>query len=498
MAPILTLTNISKSFPGVKALDRISLKIESGEVHALVGENGAGKSTLIKIVSGVYAPDSGDMQLSGRPFRPPDAYSALGAGIATVHQELSVSQNVSVAQNIFVGREPVNGFGIIQWYRLFHMAQAYLDELGINVSARVRVSSLTIAERQLVEIAKALSLNARVLILDEPTSSLSGEETARLFKIIRDLRTRGVTVIYISHKLEEVFAISDRISVLRDGHLIQTVETQDANSSSIIRLMVGREISDLYPPKGSPSKLPILEVRGLTCKGKFNSVDLTLFEGEILGLAGLVGAGRTDLAKAIFGANRVESGEVILAGRKVSIKSPTDAIANGIVYLPEDRKQEGLFPSLSVTHNIVVTVLRRLVRSGLIRWGQADTVAREYVSRFRIKAPSLRTPIKALSGGNQQKVLLARALANNTKVLIVDEPTRGIDVGAKAEVHTLLRQLAEKGVSIIMISSELPEILGMSDRIYVMHGGQVRGILSLDEASEQAIMSLCYLNRVAC
>ncbi|MCX2728408.1 sugar ABC transporter ATP-binding protein [Thermomicrobium sp. 4228-Ro] len=488
--PVLEAREISKRFPGVVALDRVSLEVYPGEVLAVVGENGAGKSTLMKILSGALQPDDGEIWLAGRPVRFADPRQALAHGIGIIYQELSVIDALSVGENLFLGRLPHGGIpGTVDWPRVWHEAARVLERVGAPLDPQRQVRELSVAQKQLVEIARALSQDVRVLILDEPTSSLSLQETERLFEILRGLRAQGVAIIYISHRLEEVFTLADRVTVLRDGRVVGTLPIAEATREGLIRMMVGRDLSAYYRTVRSSPGEPRLEVRNLVRAGVLDDVSLTVRAGEIVGLAGLVGAGRTELARCLFGVDPIDSGEIRIDGQRVAIRCPEDAVRHGIVLVPEDRKLQGLVLILSVRENIALPVLRRLARFGFPSRQREYELARSFVERLRIRTPSIEQRVLNLSGGNQQKVVLARALATNPRVLILDEPTRGIDVGAKAEVHALIAELAEAGMGILLISSELPEVLSMSHRVLVMSGGRIVAEFPREEATEERVLA---------
>ena len=485
---ILEIKNVSKAFPGTQALDGVSLSVRRGEVHAILGENGAGKSTLMLILAGVHRKDSGEIWLEGRPVEIHDPHHAQTLGIAMVHQDLSLAPPLSVAENMFANRQPVNSLGMIDYSRLYEQTRQALAQFEIDIDPRRAVRDLSVAYQQVVEIATALSRNAKVLILDEPTSALTEHETAILFRIIRQLCQQGVTVLYISHKLSEIMDIADRFTVLRDGKVVGTLNTRDATQDDIVRMMVGRELGQYYPDAGRPTDECLFEVRNLTGRN-FRDVSFRLYRGEVLGMAGLAGAGRTDLARAIFGAEPLYSGDVFLHGQKIVIHSPAGAVRLGIGYVPEDRKEAGLFLSLTVRENTVAASLRQFSNSVFMDHRRVQAAVSDIVHNLDIKTPSLEQQVMNLSGGNQQKVMLAKWLVIKPKVLIVDEPTRGVDVGVKADVHRLLRDLANQGVGVIMISSELPEVLGMSDRVLVMREGRLVGEVPRAEATEERVMA---------
>jgi ribose transport system ATP-binding protein len=489
---LLEMLEISKRFPGVTALDRVNLIVDRGTVVGLVGENGAGKSTLMKILAGIYRPDSGSIRIDGRmtAFRSPG--EAVKEGVAIIHQELEVIDTLDIAGNVFLGREPLWGgpLALIDRKTINAMTERALARLGLDRSPRTLVGTLSTAERQLVEIAKALSLDARILVMDEPTSSLTLKETERLFEVVDELRDAGVSVIYISHRLHEIERLADRVQVLRDGKNVGSLERGEINHDRMVRLMVGR---DLGPPEGrSTSGAGVrLEIRGLrTQRYPSSEVTLSLRQGEVLGLAGLVGAGRTELASAVFGVEPPVAGEFILDGKTVAIRGPQDAIAQRVYLVPEDRRGVGLITAMNVRENFSLPALERFARRGFVRRRAEREAAAKACADFGIRTPSVETTAATLSGGNQQKVALAKWLSLGPKVILFDEPTRGIDVGAKSEIYQLMRRLADEGVAILMISSDMEEILGHSDRVAVMHEGRITGVLEAAECSEEAIMRL--------
>jgi ABC-type sugar transport system ATPase subunit len=488
MSYLLEAREVTKVFPGVLALNKVSLGLSRGEVHALVGENGAGKSTLIKIICGVYQPTEGTLFWDSQQVSIHSPAEALRLGIVPVHQELNLEPYLSVAENIFIGRQPKNRLGLVDHRRMNEMAVSWLEELGMKTEPTALVGMISVAERQMVSIARAVSLNASMVIFDEPTASLTRRETELLFDVIRGLRAKNLGIIFISHRMEEIFGHCDRVTIMRDGNVITTTPVNEISTDEIIRKMIGRDLRELFKKERSRPGEPVLEVRNLSVQGLLHDVSLCLRRGEILGLAGLVGAGRTELARAIVGDLKYDSGSLLIEGRSVQIKNPTEAIKAGIGLVPEERKELGLVLGLSVKKNISIAILRRLARFGLVRMRQETKVARTYVDRLSIKTPSLAQGVQYLSGGNQQRVVIAKWLATTPKILIVDEPTRGIDVGAKAEMHVLLNDLVKQGVSIIMISSELPEVLAMSDRILVMHEGTVVAELDGAATNEEEIL----------
>jgi len=489
--PILQLQKITKRFPGVLALDEFSFEIYPNEIHALLGENGAGKSTLMKIISGVYHKDSGSILFHGKTASIQDPLSAQEQGITIIHQELNLFPQLTVAQNIFIGREPRGLFkGVLDEKQLNKDAEVILKSLKLNISPTEKVVNLTVAKQQMVEIAKALSFKAEVLIMDEPTSALTESEIVQLFRIIKNLRDSGVAIVYISHRLAELEELADRVTVMRDGKWVNTLMYKGTSTPELISMMVGRDIDKMFHKNESQIGEVLLEVRGLSRKGYLKDINIAVRKGEILGISGLMGAGRSELAKAIFGADKIDSGELYIDGKKVSINSPVDAINLGIGYLTEDRKKNGLVLSHSVEANTILASLRKVTNYlGVVDSGSCEEITQKQIDNLKIKTPSLEQKVINLSGGNQQKVIIAKWLCCESRLLIFDEPTRGIDVGAKVEVYDLMSQLSAKGVAIIMISSELPEILAMSDRILVMHEGRITGELSAQDASQEKIMS---------
>jgi ABC-type sugar transport system ATPase subunit len=489
--PILEAENIDKRFPGVHALDNVSLTITPGEVHAVVGENGAGKSTLMKILAGAYGPDRGTIRIDGEAVTIENPRAAQDLGIITIYQELSLVDALSVGENVFLGDLPTHSGGSwrVDWPTVWSRAAELLERVGLRIRPQTRVRDLSVAQKQMVEIARALARNVRVLILDEPTSSLTERETEKLFEIISQLRNRGVGIIYISHRLGEVFRIAQQVIVLRDGIVVGSLPVRDASEDLLVRMMVGRDLARLFT-EARASDAPVrLEVRGLSRRGVLHDVSLSLRGGEIVGLAGLVGAGRTELARCLFGADSISEGEILLDGAKVDIRSPGHAVDLGIALVPEDRKLQALILGMGVRENLSLPVLDRLGSPFVPSRRRERALASDYIRSLTIRTPHMEQRVSALSGGNQQKVVIARWLATKPKVLILDEPTRGIDVGAKAEVHALIARLAEQGVAILMISSELPEILGMSHRILVMRGGRIVAEIPRQDATEESIMA---------
>ena len=493
-APLLAVHGVSKSFPGVKALSDMHLELRRGEVLALVGENGAGKSTLMKLLSGIYTADSGEFFLDGEPLEATDPKHAQELGISIIHQEFNLMRDLTVAQNIYIGREPRGGF-ILNERRLNTQARELIDRLGLPINPKQLVGDLTVAKQQMVEIAKALSHDAKVLIMDEPTAALNDAEVETLHELIRRFIRPDTGVIYISHRMDELKAISDRVTVIRDGRYIDTVDTRSTTMKDVISLMVGRELTSEARPEGvRDDREPLLSVQGLSTKALLKDVSFELRKGEILGFAGLMGAGRTEVARAIVGADRISSGTVTLRGEKLSISNPSDAAKHRIGYLSEDRKHYGLLLEQDVNANVgLSSISERFSSAGFVKAKAMKATAKQYVESLRIKTPSVTQTTKNLSGGNQQKVVIAKWLVKDCDVLIFDEPTRGIDVGAKEEIYRLLNELAGNGKSIIMISSELPEVLRMSHRIVVMSEGRITGLLSAEEATQESVMHFATL-----
>ena len=488
---LLRTENVSKSYDGVNALRNVDFELRVGEIHALVGENGAGKSTLIKIITGAVTPDTGKIELDGRAVTNNSPRLAKSLGIAAIYQQPALFPELTVVENIALGLEGSRPWQLINWNERRQRAAALLEKTGARIDIDDDAGDLTMPEQQLVEIARALGANARVLILDEPTASLSEEEAQNLMRVLRELRDQGVGVIYISHRLEELALIADRVTVLRDGAVVATQQVSETDQQKLIRLMVGRELSAVFPKREVEFGEVVLELRAVGCRSNgLADITLSVRAGEIVGLAGLVGAGRTELARTIFGLDPADTGEIRLRGRALHIKDPTQAIESGIAYLPEDRRRHGVIMDMSISANITLASLRRLTRWGAFDFDREGAIAADYTRRFAIKTPAIFNPVSTLSGGNQQKVALSRWLGTNPSVLLLDEPTQGIDVGAKAEIHTLMGELAAQGMAIVMISSELPEVLGMSDRIAVMRSGTIAGVLSRAEATQQKILEM--------
>jgi inositol transport system ATP-binding protein len=488
---LMEVDRVRKEFPGVLALDDISFKLKRGTIHALMGENGAGKSTLMKIIAGIYHPDAGEIRLNGQTIRLDSPLAALENGIAMIHQELNLMNFMTVAENIWIRREPRNRLGFINHGEMRRMTEALFRRLNIDLDPEAEVGDLSVASRQMVEIAKAVSYDSDILIMDEPTSALTEREVEHLFEIIRDLRNQGIGIIYITHKMSELFRIADEVSVFRDGRYIGTHASADVTRDDIIRMMVGREITQMFPKEEVPLGEVVLSVKNLGLKGVFHDISFDVRAGEILGVAGLVGSGRSNVAEALFGVTPATSGGIQIDGRPIVIDSPNKAIRNGMAFLTEDRKETGCFLVLGVQENMQIAVLQEhYVQRGFVSENALNSACVGMGEKLRVKTPNMYERIENLSGGNQQKVLIGRWLLTNPKILILDEPTRGIDVGAKAEIHRLVTQLVRQGVAVIMISSEMPEILGMSDRIMVMHEGRVTGFLDRKEADQVKIMDL--------
>lgn len=491
---ILELNHISKSFTGVEVLHDVSFELRPGEVHALLGENGAGKSTLVKIMTGVHQPDKGEIFLNGEPVHFGDARDSRQAGIAAIYQELTLFPDLDVAENIFVGRQPIRLGGQVDWRKLYAEAGKLLESLGVKLDLKQKARNLSIAQQQMVEIARAFSIQARILIMDEPTSSLTLSEVADLFRLVRRLRAEGTAIIFISHRLEELFEIGDRVTVLRDGSYVGTRLMKDITRDDLIRMMVGRTITNLFPKQDVTAGDVVLNVENLTRAGSFQDVSFELRRGEILGLAGLVGAGRTNVARALFGVEAATAGWIQVDGHEVVITSPQQAIELGLAYVPEDRQLHGLIPAMDITSNISLPMLKQYAPIGWLQDKLELKSSYEAACQMEVRANNIWQLARELSGGNQQKVVLAKWLSTKPRILILDEPTRGIDVGTKAAVHELMSKLAAEGMAILMISSELPEILGMSDRIIVMREGHVTGRFSRAEATQEKIISAATQN----
>jgi len=488
---VLEMRDIVKQFPGVLAVDHGQLQLKRGEVHCLLGENGAGKSTLMKILAGAERPDSGAILLDGEEVSIHSPHHAQQLGISMIYQEFNLSPFLSVAENIFLGREPRwKRTPFIDWPRMNREARALLDRIKMRLDVRTPVNECSVAQQQMIEIAKAISFESKIIVMDEPSATLTDHELHALFTLVRELQSQGIGMIYISHRLEEVFQIGDRVTVMRDGKFVGTHPAGDLTRESIIKMMVGRDLMAEFPKEHFERGEEVLRVDGLARRGKFEGVSLRLHKGEIVGLTGLVGAGRTEVARAIFGADRLDAGTITLDGKPVTVKSPRDAIRQGIGLLTEDRKGQGLVLGMTVRENTTLSNLGALTRFGFLNQGEERRVTRKFVGELQIKTPGIEQIVQNLSGGNQQKVVLAKWLYTECRVLIFDEPTRGIDVGAKVEIYKLMNELVRRGVAVLMISSELPEVLGMCDRILVMHEGRIAGELAQSAATQEAVMDL--------
>jgi len=487
---IVSMRGICKSFPGVKALNHVDFDLRSGEVMALLGENGAGKSTLMKVLSGVYQRDEGTLEIFGKQYGDLNPKLAQEVGVAIIHQELNMCKHLSVAENMFLGREKRRGIRLDN-ASMEAEAKGILDELKIDLDPKQVVGELPVSKQQMVEIAKALSTNAKILIMDEPTSALTAREIDDLFRIIRELKAKGCGIVYISHRLEELQHIVDRVTIMRDGQYITSMDFQGVTLDEIIAYMVGREIKEKFPRVSCDKGRKVFEVKGLNAGRMVRDIDFSLYEGEIVGFAGLMGAGRTETTRAIFGVDPKDSGQIILDGREVTIKSPRDAIQAGIVLAPEDRKKDGLCTKLSIRHNIALPNLDFLCNGfGVIKWSKEAETCDKAVQDLKIKTPSVEINAANLSGGNQQKVVVGKWLARNSRVVIFDEPTRGIDVAAKVEIYHLMNQLKQQGIAVMFVSSEMPEVMGIADRIIVMCDGRITGELMVEDATQEKILSL--------
>lgn len=486
---ILTLKNITKEFPGVKALDDVTINIERGTIHGLVGENGAGKSTLIKVLAGIYQPNKGEIILDGKPCRFNSPIEARRAGISVVHQEIKLAEPLSVAENMFLGNVQLKN-GLVDWKGMRRRAREIVEDLGMDIDINAQVSSLTVAKKQIVEIMHAINNNSRILIMDEPSAVLTDRELEVMFRIVKQLRDKGITIIYISHRLDEIFGLCSNVSVLRDGRHIDTIPVASIDRQGLINMMVGREMGQEYPKEVGNVGGTILEVKNLS-RGILQDISFEVKSGEVFGISGLVGAGRTELARAILGIDKPESGEVYVRGKKVHYRTFADAIRDGLGLIPEDRKLQGLVQIMSVKRNTTLVNMKRVLRAGVISSSLEEKLSKEYADKLHVVTPSMETEVQYLSGGNQQKVVIAKWLFQNSEILFLDEPTRGIDVGAKVEIYRLINRMAKEGKTIIMISSEMPELLGMCDRIMVMHEGHKMGELNAAEATQAKIMALC-------
>ena len=492
-APFLRLTNVSKTFPGVNALTNINFDVRPGEVHGLIGENGAGKSTLIKVLAGVYQPDPGaEIEIEGEKVTALTPTESMRRGVMVIYQDFSLFPTLSVKENIAFSQQIEKRRRLIDWKAMEETSRRALSTLGVEIDLNARLSSLSTARQQLVAIARALVYDAKLLVMDEPTSALSSGEVEHLFRVVNELKARGMAIIFISHKMDELFKITDRMTVLRDGHYIGTRISSETDTNEIITMMVGREIKEQHLA-GKNIGETVLEVKNISKRGNYQDVSFSVRRGEVLGITGLVGAGRTETVRALFGLNPPDSGEILLEGRKIAPKSPAQAQALGIAYVPESRQTEGLVLQQDSESNLTLSILRRFVRNGLIRFGERRKKAVELIEQLNVKPAYPHMQVDKFSGGNQQKIVVAKWLATNPKVLIVDEPTNGIDVGAKTEIHHLLRELADEGMAVIMVSSELPEILSISDRVLVMRRGRINGEFNADGLSQEQIMEKAVL-----
>lgn len=493
---ILTMENIIKRFPGTMALDNVKLELEKGEIHALMGQNGAGKSTLMKIMSGVYTPTSGKITLDGKDVVIREPGDALELGISIISQELSVCKDLTVAENIFLGRIPLLYSCIVDWKKLYADAAEVLARIGVKIHPKIRLNRLSVAQKQIIEIAKAVSRDCKILLMDEPTSALTLSEIDSLFALVRELKQKGMTIVYISHKLDEVFSLCDRMTVLRDGRNVGVYNTSELTPSSLTELMVGRNVDEFFGHDTSEDARPrsgnvVLEARGMCRKGCLDNVSMQLMEGEVLGVYGLMGSGRTELLRALYGADRLDSGEVLVSGKKVRAPNPSICMRNGMALIPEERKEQGLFLELSVQQNLTIANMDKICPTGVFVSSSVErSLVEQYISKLNIKTASRRTKIKSLSGGNQQKVIISRWLAKGSKILLLDEPTRGIDVGAKLEIYNLIKELAHSGYSVLVVSSELPEIMKMCDRVLLMNSGRVVASLDRKHLDEEKINHL--------
>ncbi len=485
---ILEMKHIDKRFSGVNALNDVGLVLRRGEVHALVGENGAGKSTLMKVLIGLYQPDKGEIVLGGRPVSFKSVRHSQSAGISMIFQEFNQVKHMTVMENIYLGREPRTRFGSVDDKKMYRDSKALLAELGVDLDPKTLIRELTVAKHQLVEIVKAISLNAEIIIMDEPTSALSSKEIDYLLNMVRALRDKGKSIVFISHKMEEIYGVCSRVTVLRDGRFIHSGPTAELSEKELIRMMVDREVSELFPKQESQIGEPLLEVKNLSVRGKFQNISFQLRAGEILGFSGLMGAGRTELMETIMGARKADSGEIFLRGQKIVNRIPADAIAHGIAMVPEDRKKNGVFLKLSIRDNILMSALGKCLRGGLLRKRLERQSVDSYREKLQIKCRDEHQICRDLSGGNQQKVAVSRVLNCEPDIIILDEPTRGIDVKTKSDIHRLMSQLACTGKAVMMVSSELPEIMGMSDRVVVLHEGVMTGVLQRAEATADRIM----------
>lgn len=486
----IEMTGIMKSFGTNQVLNNAGFFLRDGEVHALMGENGAGKSTLMKILTGVYTRDGGIVKVNGQEVNYSNPQEAEAAGIVFIYQELNVMFDLTVEENLFMGKEITKGFGICDKKAMRAKAEEVLERMGVSIPVDTVMSDLSVGQQQMIEICKALLVDAKVIIMDEPTAALTQSETAALFEVIENLKKRGVSIVYISHRMEEIFELCDRITVLRDGQYIDTCEIKDITMDDVVKMMIGREIGERYPSRNHSVGKTVFEVKGLSRKGAFNDVSFTVGAGEVLGVSGLMGAGRTEIMQAVFGYLPADSGEILIDGQPVKIKNPMDAMKAGIGFITEDRKVEGLMLDKTIRENIALANLGTISGSGVISKAKEKSLISRGIEEFKIRCFGTEHECGNLSGGNQQKVVLAKWIYTEPKILILDEPTRGVDIGAKKEIYNVINDMARKGVAIIMVSSELPEILGMSDRVMVVREGDVRGILNIENASQESIMTL--------
>lgn len=486
---MIEMTGISKSFNGNVVLKDVQFNLREGEIHALMGENGAGKSTLMKILSGIYSKDTGEIKVNGEPVQFKSTKDAEKYGIVVIHQELNILPDLTVAENLFLGKEKTYGkFGILKNREMDKEAAELLAKLGLHVNPKTRAGDLSVGKQQIIEIAKAIASDAKYIVMDEPTAALTDREIKTLFKTIRELKEKGISFVYISHRMEEIFAICDRITILRDGQYVGERNIPETNFDEIVAMMVGRELGERFPERRCKIGDVKLEVRNLTIKGLFENISFNVRKGEVVGVAGLMGAGRTELVETIFGYRKAQKGEIIIDGKKVSIKSPIDAMKHNIGYVTEDRKVKGLILDFSIQDNISLTNLKRVSSSGIMKKEKEQALVKQYIEQLRIRTSSPKQSVNSLSGGNQQKVVLAKWLGTKPEILILDEPTRGVDIGAKKEIYQIINDLAESGVAILMISSELPEIIGMADRVIVMHEGKLTGEVQKEDMTQELIM----------
>ncbi|MDR0885826.1 MAG: sugar ABC transporter ATP-binding protein [Clostridiales Family XIII bacterium] len=484
----LRVSNIEKSFPGVKALDRIDFAVRKGTVHALCGENGAGKSTLMKIINGIYKPDGGEIYIDEVPVKIQNPIQARGHKIAMIAQELNYVPEMSIEENVFLGRLPTNKFGKVDWRKLRKETIKFLEMEELSYSPSQKMKTLTVSDIQMLEIIKAISNNAEIIVMDEPTSAITQKEVDKLFKKIAELKAQGVSIVYISHKMDEVFKIADDITILRDGTVVDSMPASELDVDKVISLMVGRKMESIYPKESVETGETLLEVKNLFSTGVYKDINFNVKKGEIIGFAGLVGAGRTEVMRSLFGLDPITSGDIFIKGQKIDIRKVSDSIHNNMVMLSEDRRRYGIIPIRSVMENASISSLEKVIHHGYAHAREERTIVQEYFDKMNVKTPGLDTKIQSLSGGNQQKVLLAKWMLRDPEILILDEPTRGIDVGAKFEIYKLMTEMAKEGKSVIMVSSELPELIGMCDRIYVMNQGHITGELSQEDFSQEAIM----------